>query len=82
MKFAYINKKDWKFSHSNTVRVNIGEYIQFYAVYNLLKSMGIDDDHIVGMSVDELEKYDGEEIILVAVNISNLYRISPKIHIV
>lgn len=82
MKFAYIDSKDFILNNSDVLRINIGEYIQFYAVYNILNWMGVDDSNIIKLSEKELEIYDGEEAIFICTNYSNLYKLSPKLHVV
>ncbi|NLO09331.1 MAG: polysaccharide pyruvyl transferase family protein [Clostridiales bacterium] len=43
---------------------NLGDPIQSYALYNLYKRMGIDDEQIIHIDYYQLKSYDGEYVIL------------------
>lgn len=52
------------FSTLGRTSVNIGDYLQFMATDYLFSLMGIDDNQVIRIGFDEVEAYDGEDVIL------------------
>lgn len=82
IKFAYLNSSMTQFGESNVWHVNIGDYIQFYAIREFLKFIGIEEERILGLSIEQLREWDKEDIILVETGCFLVHDLSPKVHVV
>lgn len=51
------------FCDTGRCNINIGDYLQFIAAEYLLKKMEIPTDEIVRLGFDDIDKYDGEDVI-------------------
>ncbi|WP_418967030.1 polysaccharide pyruvyl transferase family protein [Butyribacter intestini] len=52
--------------------VNIGDFIQLYAIHQIYKEMGIRNEDIVYININNINRYDGEYIILpININLSS-----------
>lgn len=65
---------------ANKKMENIGDWVQIFAVDNLYRYMGIDEDDIVKIKISELSEYDGEYVVLpINYPFYGYYQLSPKI---
>lgn len=58
-----------KYTYSNTHFRNIGDSMQIIALENIYAKMGIDEDCIISIRIDDLSSYDGESIVLPIVSV-------------
>ncbi len=63
MKFLNMSSLNRKDQVGEKLIVNLGDYIQFVAIENLYKYMGLKPEEIVHLSSGELENYKGEKLI-------------------
>ncbi len=65
----------------NSSMVNLGDWIQIFAIENLYNYMGIDYADVVRIKVSELSEYEGEDVILpINYPFYGFYNLSTKIY--